>query len=285
MASGLSPQVVALMQTVAGALQAGDEGTAENALRQIVAENPRHADAWHMLAGLIIRAGRGGEAIESALRAHELDRRNSAYLNTLGIAYAEAQQLNDAVRVFKRSLKERPGRADSHYNLGKAHARLGELAEAERCYLRAGQLDPERAEVINTLVALYSQQGRYHDALPLLARARAGRKMKSPPSTARSPLWRHRGRMPCLKRSPSLSGADPIRSQRAKSWRCVSWPRADSPRAGVSTPADAFVPRQRGRPACGLAACYCCRSKVWATTFFSCASPLRFASALPPSHS
>ena len=175
MASGLSPQVVALMQTVAGALQAGDEGTAENALRQIVAENPRHADAWHMLAGLIIRAGRGGEAIESALRAHELDRRNSAYLNTLGIAYAEAQQLNDAVRVFKRSLKERPGRADSHYNLGKAHARLGELAEAERCYLRAGQLDPERAEVINTLVALYSQQGRYHDALPLLAQARARR--------------------------------------------------------------------------------------------------------------
>jgi tetratricopeptide (TPR) repeat protein len=173
MTGATNPRLAALIQAVGESLQARDEAGAENALRQLLAEDPRNADAWHLLAGLIIRAGRGGEAIECALRAHELDRRNPEYLNTLGIAYAEAQQLNEAVRSFKRSLKERPGRADSHYNLGKAHAKLGELAEAERCYLRARQLDPDRTEIVNTLVALYSHQGRYHDALPLLAQARA----------------------------------------------------------------------------------------------------------------
>jgi Flp pilus assembly protein TadD len=168
-----SPQLAALMQAVLGALQAGDASAAENALRQIVAENPRHADAWHMLAGLIIQAGRGAEAIECALRAHQLDRRNDHYLNTLGVAYGEAQQLDEAVRCFKRSLKERPNRADSHYNLGKTHAKLGELEQAERCFLRARQLDPERPEITSSLAALYSHEGRYHEALPLLAEARA----------------------------------------------------------------------------------------------------------------
>ena len=88
-----SPQLAALMQAAVGALQAGDAPAAETVLRQIVAENPRHAEAWHMLAGLIIRAGRGGEAIDCALRAHQLDRLNPQYLNTLGIAYGDAHQL------------------------------------------------------------------------------------------------------------------------------------------------------------------------------------------------
>ena len=163
------------MQTVAGALQAGDEGTAENALRQIVAENPRHADAWHMLAGLVIRAGRGEEAIDYAKRAHQLDRRNPDYLDTLGIAYGEAQQLDEAVRCFKRSLKERPAAADTHYNLGKTYAKIGDLDEAGRCYLRALHLDPERAEISHNLIALYVHQGRYQDAMPLIAEARGRR--------------------------------------------------------------------------------------------------------------
>src|ERR1044071_7551061 len=168
------PRLAALMQAVGGALQAGDDAGAENALRQLVAEEPRHADAWHLLAGLIIRAGRGtDEAIECALRAHQLDRRNAMYLNTLGVAYGEAQQPDEAVRCFKRSLKERPAAADTHYNLGKTYVKLGDFDEAERCYLRARQLEPDRAEIANSLAGLYLHQGRYRDAAPILELARA----------------------------------------------------------------------------------------------------------------
>ena len=130
------------------------------------------AAAQVMLAGLVIRAGRGAEAIECALRAHELDRRSPLYLNTLGIAYGEAQQLDEAVRCFKRSLKELPSRADTHYNLGKTYSKLGDMKEAQRCYVRAHQLDPERGEIANNLAELYSRQGRYREALALIAEAR-----------------------------------------------------------------------------------------------------------------
>jgi len=163
------------MQAVGGALQAGDEAGAENALRQIVAEDPRQAEAWHVLAGFAIRAGRTGEAVECALHAHQLDRRNALYLNTLGVAHGEAQQLDEAVRCFKRALKERPAAADTHYNLGKTYAKLGDFSEAARCYLRAHQLDPDRAEVARSLIALHVHQGRYQEALPLIAQARSRR--------------------------------------------------------------------------------------------------------------
>lgn len=162
-----------LMQEAAGAVHAGDFGRAEPLLLQIAGLNPRDAQAWHMLAVIAIRGGRGSEAIAFAERAHQLERRNPLYLNTLGVAHGEAQQLEEAVRWFRRALKERPSHAESHYNLGKAHEKLGQRAEAERCYLRARQLDPANPGVANNLGALYSRLGRRLEALPFLQEARA----------------------------------------------------------------------------------------------------------------
>jgi Flp pilus assembly protein TadD len=173
MTSPHSPQLAALMDAAARAVDAGDDASAEPLFLQIVALNPRDAEAWHMLAVVAIRSGRVAEAGERAERAHQLERRNHLYLNTLGVAYGEAQRLEEAVRCFRRALKERPDYADGHYNLGKVYRRLGNAPEAERSYLRARRLDPAKAEVANNLATLYSRQGRYEDALVLLAEARA----------------------------------------------------------------------------------------------------------------
>jgi Flp pilus assembly protein TadD len=163
----------ALMQRAAAAVDAADLQGAEPLLQQVVTLNPRDAEAWHMLAAIAIRSGRGAEAIESAKRAHQLERRNPLYLNTLGIAHSEAGEVEEAVRWFKRALKERPSHAESHYNLGKAQRKLEQWSEAERSYLRARQLDPASGEVANNLAALYCRRGRYDEAMPLLVEARA----------------------------------------------------------------------------------------------------------------
>ncbi len=163
----------ALMRQAAAAVDAGDLPRAEPLLQQIVGLNARDAEAWHMLAAIAIRAGRGAQAVEEAKRAHQLERRNHVYLNTLGIAHSEAGELEEAVRCFKRALKERPAHAETHYNLGKAQRKLEQWSDAERSYLRARQLDPGRADVVNNLAALYCGQGRYADAMPLLMEARA----------------------------------------------------------------------------------------------------------------
>ena len=175
MTSRPSGELAALMDAAARAMEAGNDAEAEPLFHRIVAQNPRDADAWHMLAVIAVRSGRGVDAIDLARRALELDRRNVDYLNTSGIAHGEAGQLEEALRCFKRALKERPDYADGHYNMGKTYRRLGRAAEAEQCYLRARRLNPAKAEVANNLAMLYSVQARWKDARALLVEARARR--------------------------------------------------------------------------------------------------------------
>lgn len=167
------PHLTALMDAAASAVDAGDDVRAEPLFLQIVALNPRDAEAWHMLAVIATRAGRPADAIERAERAHQLERRHHLYLNTLGVAYGEAQRLDEAIRCFRRALKERPDNADAHYNLGKALAKQEQYPEAERAYRRALQFAPTRVDVANNLGSLYCRMHRFEDALALLGKASA----------------------------------------------------------------------------------------------------------------
>src|SRR6185503_9725021 len=106
------PQLRALMDAAAKALDAGDDASAQALLQRIVGENPRDAEAWHTLAAIAVRDGRAAEAVDPAERALSLDRRNPLFLNTLGVAHAEMQQMEEALRCFKRALKERPDYAE-----------------------------------------------------------------------------------------------------------------------------------------------------------------------------
>jgi Flp pilus assembly protein TadD len=165
--------LAALMDAAARAADAGDDAQAEPLFHRIVAENPRDADAWNMLAVIAVRNGRGAQALEAAKRALELNRRNAFYLNTLGIAYAETGRFEEATSCFKRALKERPAYAEPHYNLGKVYRKIGRPAEAEQCYLRARRLDPANPNPAANLALLHIRQGRYGEALSLLAEVRA----------------------------------------------------------------------------------------------------------------
>jgi Flp pilus assembly protein TadD len=169
----LNARLATLMQEAERACEASDFERAEPLLREIVATNPRDADAWHMLAIIALRGARAAEAIDASKHAHQLERRNHLFLNTLGVAHAEAGELEEASRSFARALKERPAHAETHYNLGKLQEKLGRTAEAERSYLRARQLEPGRADVANNLGALHSRQGRAREALLYLGEARA----------------------------------------------------------------------------------------------------------------
>ena len=166
-------QLNALMDAAAGAVEAGDDARAEPLLFQITALNPRDAAAWNTLAVIAVRGGRSGDAVDRAKRAHELDRRNPDYLNTLGVAFSEAEQPDQALACFKRALKERPDSVDGHYNLGKIYVKLGKPAEAEQAYVRARRLAPAKGEVAANLATLYVGQGRIDEALALMAEARA----------------------------------------------------------------------------------------------------------------
>lgn len=159
------------MREAAAAFGAGDAARAEPLFRQIVAQNPRDADAWHALALIASRGGTPSEAFDCAMQAHKLDRRNPLYLNMLGLSCVEGGRLEESLRWFRRALKEKPDHAGTHYNLGKVLKKLEQYDAAEQAYRSALRIEPSMADAANNLASLYIRRGRFDEASALLERA------------------------------------------------------------------------------------------------------------------
>jgi predicted O-linked N-acetylglucosamine transferase (SPINDLY family) len=67
--------------------------------------------------------------------------------------------------VFREIVAADPANGDAWHLLGRACLGLGKLGDAEACYLRAGRLRPDSAEVQNNLGVVYVEQGQLEQAL------------------------------------------------------------------------------------------------------------------------
>jgi protein O-GlcNAc transferase len=117
--------------------QAGDLAQAEQIYRQILAAEPKQADAWNLLGVLAHQLGRNDVALEYIGQAIHLE----------------------------------PLRADIHANLGEILRVLGRLPEAEAHYRRALQLDPNYVGAYSNLGAILQSTGRLDEALASVERA------------------------------------------------------------------------------------------------------------------
>lgn len=150
------------------ALDAGDYATAERILQVVVEQDPAAHSAWLALAVVAIRSGAPDLAVARAQRAVDLDRKNSIYLNNLGIAHAEQGDLRAAEQAFRRALKIKPDYAAAHYNLAKALHKDGRLPDSLIEYERAYALDPRSPAIQASLCGMYRLQGRSERALSVL---------------------------------------------------------------------------------------------------------------------
>jgi predicted O-linked N-acetylglucosamine transferase (SPINDLY family) len=166
--------------------QAGRLAEAEKFYRQVLALQPDHAEALHLLGMLAAQTGRLDMALElirRALRvrpdfvsAHynlalalqdkgQLDEAITSYRqairlqpdyagahNNLGIALAKMGQVEEAIASFRRAIGLKPGYAEAHYNLGNALRTEGQLDEVIACYRQTIRLRPELVEAHSNLV-------------------------------------------------------------------------------------------------------------------------------------
>jgi len=151
--------------------QAGRFHEAEPIYRQIVAADPNHHDAWHLLGIIANQDGKhqtGVECIQRAL-AH---RPNwpEAHIN-LGNAWKNQGKLDEAVACYQRALQLKPDYALAHSNLGIVFKDQGKLDEAVACYQRALQLKPDYAAAHNNLGIVFKDQGKLDEAVACYRRA------------------------------------------------------------------------------------------------------------------
>ncbi|HET6198509.1 MAG TPA: tetratricopeptide repeat-containing glycosyltransferase family protein [Acetobacteraceae bacterium] len=149
---------VALMQSAAQAYQRRDAAEAERACLAVLAREPRHFDARHLLGVVCLDGGRLDEAIDQLARAVG-ERPDDGQANYhLGTALLGAKRFAAAEAALRRAVALRPGYHGALVNLGNALAGIGRHDEAIDCYRRVLATDgahlPARFNLGRSLLAL-----------------------------------------------------------------------------------------------------------------------------------
>jgi len=151
--------------------RAGRNPLAEEICRRIVAAQPDHDPAWHLLGLIAVDRGAGPEAIEFFGRAASIRPGESAYQNSLGQALQAQGRLQAAAACYRRALGQHPKLVDACTNLGAVLRELGELDEAAAWHRRAIELNPNLPEPHNNLANTLKDQGLLGEAIACYRRA------------------------------------------------------------------------------------------------------------------
>jgi predicted O-linked N-acetylglucosamine transferase (SPINDLY family) len=121
-------------------------GEARDLFCDVLATNPHHAGAWHMLGVIAHRAGHHEMACRCLERATELDAFNPVYYSNLGEVYRAAGRRDDAVACCRHALTLRPNLPEAHGNLGVALEEQKDYEAALACYQEAARRQPDEAD-------------------------------------------------------------------------------------------------------------------------------------------
>jgi len=172
---------------------------AEGLYQEILAADPHHPIALHLLGVLVHQVGKPDVAVELITKALSVEPNYPEARNNLGNALSDLGRREEAVASYRKAIAANPSYAQAHYNLGVAQKALGQLDDAVASYHKAitlkpdyaeahanlgtalralGQLDaavasfgkalviqPTFTEVLNNLGTAYQDLGQLHDAV------------------------------------------------------------------------------------------------------------------------
>ena len=117
--------------------QAGRLAEAEACYRRVLAAEPEHAGALHLLGGIALQVGRYDLAVELIGQAIKRDGRNPIYFSNLGVALEHQDKLDQAAAAYRQAIHFKPDRAEAHSNLGNVLKKQSRLGEALASYDKA----------------------------------------------------------------------------------------------------------------------------------------------------
>jgi protein O-GlcNAc transferase len=153
--------------------QAGGHVEAETICRQILARDPRDADAVYLLGLIAWKTRRLSEALEHLTQATKLRRDHAAAHDSLGSVMADLGQLGSAITVFQRAIQIDPRFTNAYVNLGRALAMTDQIEAAISVLTRAIELEPNHVGAHNKMGFAQLSAGRIDDAVASFRRALA----------------------------------------------------------------------------------------------------------------
>ena len=146
-----SKQIDAFFQQGERLHAAGRLAEAEQIYRQVLAADPKHADAHHMLGVLALQAGHPQIAVERLDIAIALSPLVSAFHLHRAHALLALGRPADAIAACKAALRTKSNNAEAYQVLGHAYTDTMQPAEALRAYREAMRLKPNLLDLFNNL--------------------------------------------------------------------------------------------------------------------------------------
>jgi protein O-GlcNAc transferase len=145
--------------------QVGKNDDAVDLIRQAIAHLPDYAEAHNNLGNALKAKGQLDEAIVAFRRTIVLKPELPEAHSNLGNALREKGQLNEALAACRQSIKLRPGYADAHSNLGNVLHDKGQLNESIAAYRQAVALRAAYPEALNNLGNALREKGRLDESI------------------------------------------------------------------------------------------------------------------------
>lgn len=193
--------------------QANDLAGAEAEYRRVLADNPNHADALHLLGVLAGQCGHPQHAENLIRRAIAIDPLAAEFHQHLGSVLMNQRRIADALACFASALRLAPDNPTLRAEIGGGLIAAGRVAEGVEQLRIAAERAPDDGAILADYGFGLSRLGRTEDALRILHRAIE----KAPDHFAPwmqlgEALWRDRRydeALPAARRAVSLAPALP----------------------------------------------------------------------------
>ena len=154
-----------IFQRAVAAFRAGQLAETERLCGEIVAVQPDHFDAAHVLAVALAAQGKLDLALASYDRALSLRPDSAEAISNRGTCLERLGRFEEALAGYERALSSQPDFFDALYNRGNVLRALGRHAEAIASYDRALVLRPQHADARNNRGQALRELMRYDEAL------------------------------------------------------------------------------------------------------------------------
>ena len=153
--------------------QQGRLAEADALYRKIIAQDPRNADALHLLGVIEIQNNNPSAAIALIDRAIKRVPNNAVFLSNRGNALKDLKRFDEALASYDRALACLPDFAEALNNRGLVLHELKRFDEALESYRRSLAIKPNHAKTLNNRGMALRQLERFDEALASYDRALA----------------------------------------------------------------------------------------------------------------
>lgn len=160
-----------IMQTARTHHQAGRVPEAEALYRQVLKQQPDHAEALHLLGMVAYQCGAIDPAIHMMSRSLQIAGEKFQFLLNFGEVLRGAKRWPEAISAYHRALRCIPANPEALYGLAIATEKSGDVPQAKTILREIIAAAPNFHRAYMSLGALLEHDGKYEESAKLYERA------------------------------------------------------------------------------------------------------------------